>query len=99
LRQLGLQVRPRMILKLQRLLGASSVHPVCDEPVIIAVWITGPARWDRARYAQSRHQARGDFGVSQSVRIIAAYQQDLASDVGGGCRGKRPCDVANVDGL
>ena len=58
LRQLGGQVGERVVLELQRLLGTGGVHPIGDEPVVVAVRIAGPARWHGPWEAQRGHQAR-----------------------------------------
>src|SRR4051812_11065387 len=55
---LGEHVGPRMMLELQRFLRARGVHPLRDEPVVVAVGITRPplgqAALDSARFGQRR---------------------------------------------
>ncbi len=51
-------------MKRQRLLRASGVHPVGDEPVVVAVGIAGPTRRQHPGQSPSRREGRRDLELS-----------------------------------
>ena len=90
-------LRPRMLLKCQRLLRSGGVHPIGDEPIVVAVRITGPPLAEHAGQPRGSDKGGPNLDLSQPVRIIAGDQQDLAGDVGFGRSGEGRRYVARID--
>ena len=96
---LGNHVGPRMVLERQRFLCSAGIHPIDDEPVVVAVGIAGPAVRQHAVHAIRSREGPAYFGLPQLVRVVARDQQDLTDDVRScGCRERR-CDVTHVDAM
>ena len=72
-----------MVLELQRLLSASGVQPVRDEPVFVAVGVTGTAGGQDVRQPASRGQRNADVLLPMQMGVVAGNQQRFADDVGG----------------
>ena len=82
-------VRPGVALELQCLLRAGGVHPVGDEPVLVAVGVARPAGGQDVDQSPGGGQRHADVALPEQVRLVASDQQDLTGNIGGGRSGER----------